>query len=599
LITSKDFSRIVYRDPKYSLKDKRGSISKIIGFDSEALTTGQPFMFATSLNEIILPMQLPDILFEERYIGANFMLFNIKYDSGAILYCLPREILHDLWQKGKVKFGSYRYRYIPHKQLRIFRGRDYVTFWDISQFYKHEGHRINLNTASKIYLDQMKLDMRTKRFRPEYVRRYWKAISRYCIQDAVLTARLGQYLVDKLEQFGITAAAIYSCASISFKYFADHSRIVTAYRFWEEERELLKFALDAYEGGKFEVTSRGKFSGYEYDLSSAYPYEIDRLVDISAATCLRTVEYQSRAVYGYLRCWIENPDGKHLPCGIMIGNVRIYPAGRYFLTITKGEYDYITSIGVKVKILDAYWLFVKRRRFPYRRPIGTLYNVKTHYKKSDKMLYDITKIVQNSFYGKTCQMIETWDGRVHAGIGWNPMYAAEITAGTRIKMAAMQNRYNGACLAVHTDSLLMTRPLPDDELTGGIGNFEFKAQGDGVIIACGMYQIGEKCAFKGFNPNAVKGREKDTWISILERNRNHSTLKYNVRRVESWVESMAKNHDKSAINVFGIASKVIDLNCDVKRVWLPDIKARNLLSQLEQSYPKILIQENPPDYWHL
>lgn len=629
MITSKDFDRIVYRDPRRSLKDKRGSITKILGFDSEAYITGEPFLFCTSLGDVIHPKFLPEILFEERYIHANFMLYNLKYDAGAILYSLSYTNLQSLWSTGRVKAGEYRYRYIPHKQLRIYHGKNYVTFWDISQFFKHGGHRLTLDSAATIYLEEKKLDMRTKRFKPEYVRRYWKAICRYCIQDAALAGRLGEYLVAKLEQFGITPTAIYSCASISFKYFADHSRIVTAYRWWKEEPELLKFAVDAYEGGKFEVTARGAWGLasvpmlsdptdqsdqsdqtmlFEYDLSSAYPYEISRLVDISNAKTLRTVDYQEKAVYGYLRCLIDNPAGLHLPCGIMVNNVRIYPAGRCFLTITKGEYDYLLSIGVKVEILDAYWLFVKSRRYPYASPVSALYSVKTQYKKTDKMLYDITKIVQNSFYGKCCQMIETPQGKVEAGTGWNPMYAAEITAGCRLKVTKIQNEYGADCLAVHTDSVLLTRPLPRPKAGGGggggIGEFEEKTHGPGLIVACGMYQVGDKCAFKGFNPNSdprIRSGKlpPETWVSVLSKNRHKRKLTYRMRRVESWVEAMAKNHDKTAINVFGIAPKEIDLNCDVKRVWQQDITAGDLLAHNEQSLPKIRIEDSPPDYWHL
>lgn len=604
MITSQDFNRIFYRNPQSSLTDKREALSKIIGFDTEAYKDGKPFLFTTSLGDAILPMQAPEIFFEPKYVGANFMIFNIKYDSGALVYSLDAADIKTLWATGEVKTGDYRYTYIAHKQLRIYKGKECVTFWDISQFYKHGGHRLSLDSAAKIYLNEQKRDLRTKSFTPNYVRKYWKSITQYAIQDAVLAGKLGEYLVAKLAEFGITASAIYSCASISFRYFTGHSKVVTAWRWWQEDREFLKFACDAYEGGKFEVTTRGKFTGYEYDLSSAYPREIRDLVDIEKATCYRSKEYQKEAVYGFIRCFINNTSARHLPCGLMRGNVRIYPAGRFYTTITKEEYDYLQTINVEVNIVDAVWLFVKRKRYPYRHVIDTLYNLKTHFKGKDRMLYDVTKIVQNSFYGKTCQAIETPDGKVRIGAGWNPMYASVITANPRIKVTAVQNALQASCLAVHTDSVILSCKLPADFVQDGtLGNFEFVTEGEGVIIASGMYQIGLDCAFKGFKPGHYPHEEcgkelkTDTWKSILSRNYRREKISYPVRHVESWIETMAKNHDKSAINVFSKAKKVIDLNCDTKRIWPSRANARSLLSRSEESLHKVVLEKERPNFW--
>ena len=593
MITAIDFDRILYKNPEHSLHDDRDSIDKIIGFDSEAYTTGEPFMFATSLKEVIKPEDLVETLFQPRYINANFMLYNIKYDSGAILYHLSKPHLKLLWENNQVKVGDLIYSYIPHKQLKIKRGRDRVTFWDISQFFKHEGHLISLNKAAKTYLDESKSFIRTKRFTPKYVERFWKSISLYCIQDAVLTGKLGEYLVSKLDEFKIKAVSLFSCASISFKYFCDNSKVVTAWRYWRECKDLLKFACDSYEGGKFEVTARGKFEGYEYDISSAYPYEIANLVDISNAEYFSSKDYQPDAVYGFIRCFINNENHRHIPCGMMVKNVRIYPAGKFYLTITKEEYDYLVSINVHVDIVDAFWLFVKRKRHPYKAVIDTLYTLKSCYKSSDKMLYGITKIVQNSFYGKTCQAIEMPSGKVQVGAGWNPVYAAVITANTRIKVTKVQNALRENCLAVHTDSVITTKPLPSRiSQDGKLGNFELQVKGSGIMVACGLYQIGDKRAFKG-----MATKQDDTWESILLHHRKRMKLKQRIRHVESWIEAMAKNHDKSDINVFDAVDKIVDLNCDTKRIWEKKATAASLLLEQEQSHHKVIVDMKRPSHW--
>lgn len=595
MITSRDFDRCTYKKPK--LFDDRDPISNLIGIDSEAYGVdtpehrkGEPFMFCTSLGDVFTPDDIPEMLFTPRYHYANFMVYNLKYDSGAFLYHLPVSHLRELRIEGSTFYLDRHYDYIPHKRLRIKEGKVTVCFWDISQFYK-----MSLDNASKRYLNRSKLDIPTKTFTPRYVRRFWKYISRYCILDARLTADLGRYLVDKLIEFGIMPTTLYSCASVSFTYFCTKANIITSWKLWHEDRTALAFASDAYEGGKFEVTQRGSFSqAYEYDLTSAYPYEIANLVDIGHARVSYSKHYENDAVYGFLRVCIENPSGIPLPCGIMRNGIRIYPAGTFYLTITKEEYEYLLTLDIGVTIHGAVWFHVRRKRYPYRKTIMGLFDIKSNVKGKDKMLYYVSKVVMNGFYGKCVQCIEQPNGKIAIGAGWNPVYGSVITANTRIKVTRMQNILQDACLAVHTDSIMTTRKLGPRYIRGGLGNFEevTEACGGGVIIACGMYQIGQSCAFKGFQP-----RQGETWINILQKYRNCKSIPYKQLHVESWLEAMAKGHEPTAINVFERSIKTVDLNCDSKRIWSRTVTGQNLLDGMETSMPKAHIEIAPPNYW--
>lgn len=595
MITSLDFPRCLYKRPK--LVDDRDPVSKLIGIDSEAYGVdadghcrGEPFMFCTSLGDVWEPDDLPDMFFTPRYSYANFMVYNLKYDSGAFLYHLPVYHLRELRIEGETEYLSRKYSYIPHKLLRIKEGKRTVCFWDISQFYK-----MSLDNASQIYLSRSKLDIRTKKFTPRYVKRFWKYISRYCILDAKLTADLGEYLVNKLMEFGITPTTLYSCASVSFAYFCANANIVTSWTLWHEDRTALALASDAYEGGKFEVTSRGYFeNAYEYDLTSAYPYEIANLVDISGARVEHCATYRPDAVYGFVRCRIDNSVGAHLPCGIMRNNIRLYPAGIYYLTITKEEYEYLLLLDIPVDILHGVWFFVRRRRYPYRKVIQSLFDIKSKYKGKDKMLYAVSKTVMNGFYGKCVQCIEQPNGKVAIGAGWNPVYGSVITANTRIKVSRMQNLLKDECIAVHTDSIFSLQKLSRKYIRGGLGNFEDveDASGSGVLVACGMYQIGKANAFKGLHP-----KHGETWFDLLCKYRRRKKIPYKQLHVESWLEAMAKGHPPTSINVFENAHKILDLNCDTKRIWERSVTGQDLLDGLERSTPKIHIEISPPDFW--
>lgn len=607
MITSLDFPKVKYTKPK--LEDDRPVMGNIMGFDSEAYTTGEPFMFCLSDGTVLWPGDIPGMLIEE-YSGVNFMIYNLKYDSGAILRGLPRDILYSLWKNGKSAHEGYRYTYIPHKLLRISQGKKTVSFWDISQFYA-----CSLDVAAKTYLGKGKLAVRTKRFTPQYVKRFYNSIRIYCVRDAALTKELGEYLIGKLGEFGLTVTSLYSCASISFRYFCEYSKINTAWRYWNSHRDALGYACDAYQGGKFEVTTRGRFTGYEYDITSAYPFEIANLLDISTAKVVYSKVFEQEAAYGYIRCRIDNRQGVHIPCGPKLGEVRMYPAGSFHCTITKAEYEYLKAVGVGVTIHNAAWLFVNRRSYPYREVIGNLFHIKSVYKGKDSMLYHVTKIVQNSYYGKTAQCIEQPDGSIVVGAAWNPFHAAVICANTRLKVTEIQNTMGKDCLAVHTDSVITTTPIDSSKIfKGELGEFELKqdsAYGDkprpGILIACGMYQIGSKCAYKGFEPRSIRDADdfedsppsyhRDTWEEMLTRNLRRSSFNYPELKVESWREAMSKNHPISKINVFTNARKKVDLNCDTKRTWLRKVKARDLLSGSEPSHHKLLWEVDPPEYW--
>lgn len=600
MFTSKEWDRVVCKRPR--LIDEKKPLSKIIGLDSETLLNGKPFMFCawspefldstgspTSEGDCFNPSCVPDIFFTPRYVNGNFVLWNLKFDSGSLLSFLSFAQLHRLWEYGEIETPCHNVsiRYIPHKMLRFTRGKSIATFWDIKQYYDS-----SLDKAAKRYLNESKIEVRTKRFTPQYVARYWKSLEKYCMQDARLTCLLGNYLIRKLAEFDIETTALYSCASLAYTYFSRRSTIISGYKWFETCPEFLKMATDAYEGGKFEITARGSFDhGYEYDISSAYPCEIAQLVDLSSSRIVFSVKYQPHAVYGFIRCRIDNSQGMFLPCGIM-EDKRVYPSGVYYTTITKKEYEYLLSLKVPVKIIKASWVFVSRKRYLYKKLIDHLYSIKSKYKGKDDMLYLVTKIVQNSFYGKLAQAIEDHDGKFITGSAWNPVYASEITANTRIKVCRIQNLLKDRCLAVHTDSAITLDPLPIDLVTGNLGEFSLETEGPGTIIACGQYEIGGKHpAFKGFDP------PKDTtWKGLLERNKGRRSFNTKYLHVESWVEAMAKGHT-DMVNVFYNDKKRIDLNADTKRLWPGDIRGRDLLSGLQHSVPRYFDEKKQPDFW--
>jgi hypothetical protein len=616
MVRLSNFDKIIYKQPKIYRFDK--PLQKIIGFDSEAFRDGSTFMFCTSLGDVITPDLLIETLFEPKYASANFVVWNLKYESGAVLKVFPRHVIKTLQQdhivQCKYKDFDYEIKYVPHKLLKIKRiGGKMIRFWDMSPFYG----RIKLDTAAKEYLKESKKDVDPELFTIEYVNAHFDEIAEYCIQDSCLTQRLAVLWIDKFEQTGIHVTSLYSEASISWTYISKKADIVTPWEYWDTNKRLIRFAFESYEGGKFEITARGRFTGYEFDISSAYPYEIANLVDIRDARIVHGSKYVSEAVYGFLRVRIEVKDpAVHLPCGIF-RKLRLYPIGVYYLTITKQEYDYIVfeldNPKVSVEILDAEWIVKFKMSYPYREIMNEIYKQKTYWKPRDRFRSNNYKIIANGFYGKMAQCIADGEGNYNAGIGWNPVYASVITANTRIAVTRLQNLLGDNCYAVHTDSVICKKLIPDKFIGKNLGDFELVEKGDGILVACGIYEINGQFSLKGFSKKcytckgkgvikdkkcpACCGSGKQSIKNLLEENVDKKSIKLSSLHVESWMQAMAQNHGVSDINLFSTVPKILKLNCDTKRIWINEVVAGDLLNSLQYSEPLVERQLNPPDYW--
>jgi len=572
-----DFDKIVYRKP--FLRSGSRYIKDVIGLDSETLLSGKPFIFCTSLGDSFTLNDIPEIFFTRKYRGKNIVCYNLKFDSGSLLYKLPLDTLNELREKNETEFEGYRYSYIPHKLLRIGKGKNSVSFWDIMGFFK-----MSLDNASKKYLNDNKQHVETKKFHIDYVRANLDKLKEYCIKDSRLTRNLCLFLLNKLHVIKLYPNTLYSTASISFQYFKQNSHIVTSWDLWENNRDVLRYACNSYYGGKVEVTSRGSFTGYEYDINSAYASEIANLASIKDCRVRHKAKYDKEAIYAFYRVYINDLRGIAHSIVVKVKNLNIYPVGSFYAYITKNELEYLYSNNVDVKIIDAYHLYTDVLIYPYRETVKKLQQIKEEYKTKDKFVSEIAKLCNNSFYGKMCQLIEDYEGNLNAGIGWNPVYAATITANVRLKVCEIQNTFKQDCLSVHTDAVITTRELPIKYIGDGLGAMLLKRKGSGIMIMSGMYKLSDKNAYRGF-----KMPKSFDWSDKLSEMRDSSKVSLTFTEAKSWITAVVQKK-LDEINRFTDNTKELDLNSENKRIWLRKTNARLLLTELEQSLPKVYIE---------
>lgn len=549
-----DLSQIDYRCFPYNRQVKHLESIHPLGIDTEANRLGKCFMICTSRGDVFSPSEFPGCLFSRKYRGQSFVCYNLKYDMGAFLQRLPLENLQELRECDRCEHNGYRYQVIGYKCLTIRRGKNSVHFYDMLSFYG-----TSLGEAAKNFLGEHKIDLDPKLFNDFYIEVNRLEIAKYCIQDAVLVEQLADVMIKRFESYGIKVRKLYSIAYISYQYFRTHTPYVVVKRYWQKSREVLEYALKAYNGGKFEVTKKGPGYYYEYDIVSAYPAEIRNLIDISWARVVRSNKYRKEAIYGFLKIKISIPFDVFTTTVVKRSGVNCYMVGKYETYITKQEYEYLTAAGCEIQILEGFWIHCDNKQYPYRKEIDRLVDLKARFKKEGRDLdYHTVKILMNSFYGKMLQLVRKGE-RYEATSCWNPIYGTVITANTRI-MVSNRQQIDSSIVAVHTDSVLSTEPL-DISAKADLGTFIPQEQGQGVILGAGIYQVGNKVKFRGLHG--------ETRLTEIVQHANPS-LKLDYIHAYTWKEIAFHGWPTDWINRFDTLEKTIDINFDQKRLWLDD-----------------------------
>ena len=540
---------------------------EVVGIDTEADETGQPFMFALSIGdgEAYQMCDFLEVVFHRRFRGVRFVFYNMSYDEGHFLRVIPMEGLDELRETGRTYHEGYTYHSIPRKELRITKGKKTVSFYDIAQFYAP----LNLDKAGQKYLGEGKIDIGSKTLTSHDVSTRWAELAAYCIQDARLTARLAEGFIDILiKELGIFPRKLYSCGYIAGLHFARACNIIDINRYWQHHRELVEYACAAYSGGKFEVYQRGYGYFYLYDINSAYPSEIRNLQDISEAKVIHSPKYHKKATYGFIK-GVLNIGYNFSTVAVKNGKstTNDYPNGYFTKTITKAEYEYIIEKGGEVKIIDAYWLYCPEV-YPYREEVDRIYALKAELKVKggDDMRYNLVKKLLNSFYGKFMQITEKHrvNGTPYyeAGYLFNPMYAAVITANTRIKICKTCDMHPENVVAVLTDCVITTRALHTNglRLDKEMGGWDLQVEGDGVMVGSGVYQIGSLTHFQGC-------KAVDNLISIINAKPHKTKIEVPQTIVQVWRLSASQHKTTDEINRFVETHKVLDLHQDKGRIW--------------------------------
>lgn len=548
----------------------------LVGFDSETNPAeNKTRLLCFENGDSFNPDSFGTILeafFQKKFRGISFVCYNLQFEVQAALKWLHPDFWKSLWKDGELELEpGLKLELIPWKLFRIKdkKKKHTVSWFDICQFYNY----LSLDVAAKAYLGRGKLDfdrMGITDFTDP------KAIE-YCIEDARLAGDLARLLVSIHEKyFPGNPVSLISKASMSEKNFSRAVSIPTVNNLIVQYPLFLRYGYESYKGGFFETFKKGYFEKvWCYDINSAYPFEIAHLPDLSGGRFVFERRRIPAAAYrGYLRAWVsvhpKQDAAYYSPLSLDVKGLRFYPSGAFKTFLTLAEYREYEKVFDLKPIDGVYWIPDREPVFLFAEEIRRLYEWKANEK--DPVLKSLIKIILNSFYGKMIQKTPNRKtGLYDTGNLFNPFWAADITAGCRLKLfRALQRSGRGPLVMVATDSLTVTKPL-DFDLNNELGKWSLEKLGEAVVIGTGVYTIkGEKTVsrVRGFKPTGrIDFLDLDSIEGISTK------LKIQIKKHISLAEALIQKKP-SEMNLIKTEFRELDLNFDFRRFWLD--KFRNL-----------------------
>jgi len=564
----------MYGDSKKNVREKGH-----IGIDTETYK-GKVKIIADSFRrceEIESAIQLLQFLNYKKYRGNFCWFWNIQYDFDSIVKWFPRDNIREMYFTGETTYEGYHIHYLQGKYFELHQHKNPTRFYDMYNFLN-----TSLEYAAKTYLgiDEGKInniDGNSLNTDLGYWDKNYENIVKYCIHDAKLTGRLAVKFWDIVNKtLKMNPRKPFSKGAYSQEYFLSKCFVP---RVHDIPTEVLNYAYQSYYGGRFELLQRGYFPQiYIYDLKSAYPSIIAQLPDYRRGLWHKHNigdVFNSDYLHGFYYCDVKATNDAISPFMQKRHDVNCYCNGAFTVYLTAYEIDYINRRfpGSEINIIDGYfWEPNGPVHHPFKKEVEKLFTWK-EIEKDEHVRY-VVKTFLNALAGKFNQCIGGKTGKL-----FNPLYASECSAWTRIKLldAARLAGFNNV-IGFSTDAIHCTRKfIPDKTREDSLGDFVEDFKGEGVYILSDIYtvwnddKIKNKFRGKQLILEEIEGARKTKSIKTILEELGDQATKYIYRCNRPIHLGEAITHTKHAgidsINIFHEDERSLDINGDLKRVW--------------------------------
>lgn len=248
------------------------------------------------------------------------------------------------------------------------------------------------------------------------------------------------------------------------------------------------FAYECCKGNWVEAYQLGHWEKvWNYDLCSAYPAEIAKLLDFRLGEWVQSNKFVDEAKYGYCKGEIEiNKDVEFTPF--------IYKQENGSSNNVTGKYPkFITKKGIEFlrkwkqgsyEIEDGWWWLPKKEETPLKGIIEWLFLEK---ERVGGLRQNAIKRIMAAIFGK---MLEVRDGEL--GSEFNPVWAAEVETNTRLEVADFVLRNGLKPIHIAVDNVIAAELIELREQ--GLGKWEVGEASPCICAGTGMLAVRDEGA---------------------------------------------------------------------------------------------------------
>lgn len=450
------------------------------------------------------------------YVGFAFQYDITKIlediDNKNLFYLSRPELRKCLSSTGyytinPIRWGGFRINFVNNKfTVRAYRNKTnkHITILDIFKFYQ-----CKFTTALKEWkidnTESINKIQNMKDIRSEFALEQFDEIKHYCISECINLAKLAKKLEVALTESGCPISKWYGPGSIAEKIMQSNN--ILQYNSTKEQwpKKMYLPIISAFFGGRFEVSKIGIIQGpiFEYDISSAYPYQTYFLPCLKCGTWLltknekRILNSKAALIQYHLEKSKNHTSWGPFPYRNKNGSV-CFPIESPGGWIWKDEYIIGKRLFENVEFVQA-WIYESNCKHKPFEFISKYYIERNKLGKSGPGI--VLKLGTNSVYGKLAQTVGSakYNNWIWAGI---------ITSGTRAKLLELYSLHKNksSLIIMATDGIYskeeINLPTPIDTKTGPcylkdenknsinkpLGGWEKTIHKDGIfIIRSGVY----------------------------------------------------------------------------------------------------------------
>lgn len=385
------------------------------------------------------------------------LFYNLDYAVANIVWLigLTKEEGAKLLDTGRLYLPPYELKYIPAK------------FFSVKKGFHHDAPFVMFSNAQQYGLNKLEDTTGDPKLAMNYTAR---------------AQAVGYDVYNTMELLGVKPNSLTSPISMFQKAILNNMDLPTVDDIPDEAGE---FAYNCCHGTWVEAYQRGHWDKcYDYDITSAYPYQVSRLLDIRKGHWHNYPLYMPDATYGYCKgkVTIEAPFSPI----IYDSEPNYTPTGTWNTYITKAEWNFINRHNLgHFEPEDCWWWVADDQIYPLQHIVLSLF---LHKQSSTGLAKEVVKRIMSGVWGK---FLELRQGEM--GSMFNPVWGAEVESNTRLEVAEFCLQSQQLPIHIAVDGVTVPEPVNVALTDNDIGRWHLTSNkaclciGSGVIALQGKW----------------------------------------------------------------------------------------------------------------